>query len=67
MKDIFFDMLSLLLVILALWRMKPVRPITDIRRDYLSVENCRSYRGLLALLIVLHHLSQGMTSGFLIP
>ena len=52
------DILPTALLVLLLWRMKPVKPIKSWNENYLSLETCRSWRGFFAVAVVLHHLSQ---------
>ena len=52
------DILPLALLVVAVIGMKFAKPITNgIHEDFLSVESGKSIRGLLALIIVLHHLA----------
>lgn len=52
------DLLPFLLLCFALFKIKPVKPIlSGFNEDYLSIKSGKSLRGLLALVIVLHHLT----------
>ncbi len=52
------DVIPLIVVCLALWRFKFVKPLrTGINDDYLSLQSGKSLRGLLAISVVVHHLA----------
>lgn len=52
------DSLPILLLGLVLFEIKPVKPIlSGFNEDYLSIKSGKSLRGILALVIVLHHLT----------
>ena len=55
------DLLALLLLILPLVGMKPVCGTNRMNEEYLSLNTGKSLRGLFAIAIVLHHLSQEAT------
>lgn len=52
------NFLILLLFILFIFGIKPVKPIRGFYKDYLSVKNCVAWRGILAVVVIFHHLSQ---------
>lgn len=58
------DFVALPVLLLALWKMEYRRQ--GFREDGLSLENTRALKGLLALLVVLHHLYQ-RSGGLLLP
>lgn len=62
------DLLVLLYIGVCLYRLTPCRPLfRSIRRDYLSADSGKSLRGILALGVVFHHLSQANLGGGLLP
>lgn len=63
MIDIFPVIITILLIINS----KTVKPLDAINEEYLSIKLSRYYRGLFALVVVLHHLSQKTSSGAIFP
>ena len=53
-------------LLLALWGCRPVRPLTALDRESLSLERCLPLRGLMALVVLIHHLAQNTDSGALL-
>lgn len=52
------DLLPLALALIVCYKIKFAKPFkSNIREDFLSVESGKSIRGLLAIIIVLHHLT----------
>ena len=60
------DLLAVLPILLALWGCRPVRPLTALDRDSLSLERCIPLRGLMALVVLIHHITQNTGSGVLL-
>lgn len=63
MDGILLNLLALGACAAALWRLQAAR--SGYHDDYLSKEHTQSLKGLLALLILLHHLAQATHSGIL--
>ncbi len=64
LNNIIIDILPLSLLILILYKMKPVKPLRALdSTEYLSVDTTKSYRGLFALVVIFHHLSRLTESG----
>ena len=61
------DLLVLLLLAVTLLNIKIVKPITAFNDECLSLKSCNSYRGMFALVVILHHISQRVTCGYLLP
>lgn len=61
------DLLVVLLLAVTLWKIKPVKPINEFNGSYLSVTTSNAYRGIFALVVILHHLAQRTTGGYLMP
>ena len=60
------DLMPLALLLLTLWRAKPARPLKSaFYEDNLSLRAALPLRGLLALMVALHHLAQRTQSGHL--
>lgn len=57
------DIYPIALVVLFLYKIRPIKCKTEMNLDYLSREATCVYKGLLAVVIVLHHLSQKTLSG----
>lgn len=51
---------------LCIWKIGTVKSVTSIRSDYLSIESCNNVRGIAAIIILVHHLSQELTSGVIL-
>lgn len=65
MKASILDIVPILFLILVLYKSSFVIPISSVKKDYLSIDNCGSLRGILAAIIVLHHLSIVIKKGIL--
>lgn len=53
------DVFPIALLALLIYGIRLRRPLHEFNTDtYLSVETCKSFRGLLAIIVVLHHLAQ---------
>lgn len=61
------DLLFILLLLIALLKIKLVIPLKVYNNDFMSVKNCNSYKGFFALIVILHHISQRVSSGILPP
>lgn len=59
------DVLPFFLLVIFVFKMKIVKPFSVINEEYLSIETCRAYKGLLALVVVFHHLAQRTENGLL--
>lgn len=42
-------------------------PPKSFNDEFMSVKNCNSYKGFFALIVILHHISQRVSNGFLPP
>lgn len=62
----YIDLLPLVLVLLFLWKAIPVRPLKSFNDSYLNIKPCRSSRGFMAIMVILHHLSQQTESGIIL-
>lgn len=49
------DILYVILVLIFVWKIRIMRPITAINEDYLSLDNCNAMRGLFALAPLIGH------------
>lgn len=68
MTAIATDFLILVLAVIFLYGAKPAKPFAcGLHEDYLSVESGNSLRGLLSIVIVLHHLAQNCSGLLLFP
>lgn len=63
MDNVFIDILPIVLLVITLIGIKPIRPLSGINREYLSVDTGKCYRGLFAVVVVLHHISQRTQTG----
>ncbi len=59
------DLLAVPVLLLAFWKMEYRRQ--GFREDGLSPENTKALKGLLSVLVVLHHLYQRIATGLLLP
>ena len=59
------DILPILLLLIFIFKLKIVRPLAIVNDDYLSITTSRVYKGLLALVVVFHHLAQRTKNGVL--
>lgn len=59
------DFLALPVLFLIVWKMEYRK--TGFREDFLSPENTQALKGVLAVLVVLHHLYQRSAAGLLYP
>ena len=57
------DLLLPALALLCLWRARPVRPLAAFHEDVLSLRACVPVRGMMALLVLLHHIAQQTGAG----
>ena len=63
----YLDLLVILFLGISLWKTKLLTPSNSFNDDYMSIKNCNSYRGLFALIVILHHISQRVSGGVLLP
>ncbi len=63
MNNLIIDILPITLLVTFLIGNKPVLPAASFNEDYLSVETGKNYRGLFAVVIMFHHLSQNIENG----
>ena len=61
------DLLFILLFLTAFIKMKIVKPIREFNNDYLSQKSSNSYRGIFALIVILHHIAQRVSGGIMPP
>ena len=61
------DLLFIALLFLVLSKTKIIIPLNTYNDDFMSVKNCNSYKGLFALIVILHHTSQRVSTGTLPP
>ena len=61
------DLLFVLLLFIALFKIKLTMPLKNFNDEFMSVKNCNSYKGLFALIVLLHHISQRVSGGILTP
>lgn len=59
------DLLIIPILFFSLWKLELQK--TGFHEDYLSVENSTAVKGILSMLVIAHHLSQGVESGYLLP
>ena len=65
-SNIAIDILPILLLFLCIFGAKITKPLSSINsKDYLSLATCKSYRGLFAIVVILHHLAQRTETGVL--
>ena len=64
MNNLFSDFLLLLFLSVFVYGIKPMKPISAINPDYLSIDTTKQYRGLFSILIVFHHLGQQSQVGY---
>ena len=65
-SSIAIDILPILLFFLCIFGAKITKPLSSINsKDYLSLATCKSYRGLFAIVVILHHLAQRTETGIL--
>lgn len=57
------DIFPVVLLLILLIGMKPMKPLSAINECYLSMNTTKCYKGLLAIIIVFHHLSIRTHSG----
>lgn len=60
------DIFVVAFVALIIIGIKPVNRLDGFNEEYLSVETCKYYRGIFAVLIILHHLAQITTDGIML-
>lgn len=65
MNNIAVDILPVALLITFIWGMHPVKPISSINKDYLSIDTGMYFRGLLAVAIVFAHLAHPPETGLI--
>lgn len=63
--DAMIDLLPLSLLLLLVWRARPVKPLSAFDGEGLSLQAAMPLRGALALTVVLHHLAQRTEAGAL--
>lgn len=63
MYNIVIDILPIALLITFVWGAHPIKPISSINENYLSIDTGKCFRGLLAIVVVFHHLAQRTTTG----
>ncbi len=61
------DLLFIVLLFVALLKTKLIMPLKRYDDDFMSVKNCNSYKGFFALIVIMHHISQRVSNGFLPP
>ena len=59
------DIYFIVLLILLVYGMKPVVPLTSFNKNYNSITTSKNLRGWLALIIIMHHLALKTTGGIL--
>jgi len=59
--NILMDILILIFLIIIIYKIK----FTKDNKEYLSLKTCNSIRGILAIIVLFHHIAQRTTSGFL--
>ena len=57
------DLLPVAMAGLGIYKARPVKPISGIHEDYISLETGRSLRGVLAVSVILHHLARSTSGG----
>lgn len=68
MTSIAVELIAIALAAVCIWRAQPVHPFSgSIHSDYLSAESGRSLRGILSMIVVLHHLAQKVRGIVLFP
>lgn len=63
----FFDVFSVLTLMLAISGLKLFKPISQINSDFCSQKTCNALKGLFAVVIIFHHYSQVTAEGLLFP
>lgn len=63
MSNMVIDLLPILLLITVLIDIKPMSPLSTINDNYLTINTLKYYKGLFAIVIVFHHLSQRTQGG----
>ena len=67
-SSIAIDILPILLLLLCVFGAKITKPLSSINsNDYLSLATCKSYRGLFAIVIILHHIAMRTETGVIFP
>lgn len=61
------DLLFVALIFIALFKTKLIMPPKSFNDEFMSVKNCNSYKGFFALIVIMHHISQRVSGGFLPP
>ena len=61
------DLFFIFLLLIVLFGVKTVKPLSSFNDDYMSLKSCNSYKGLFALIVILHHISQRVSIGILPP
>lgn len=61
------DLLFVVLLFVALFKIKLIMPLKNFSDEFMSVKNCNSYKGFFALIVIMHHISQRISNGFLPP
>ena len=59
------DLLFVTLLLIVLSKIKIIMPPKNYNDDFMSVRSCNSYKGFFALIVILHHISQRISGGFL--
>ncbi|MBQ3181568.1 MAG: acyltransferase [Clostridia bacterium] len=61
------DLLFILLFLTIFIKIKIVKPLSEFNNDYMSKKSSNSYRGIFALIVILHHIAQRVSGGVLPP
>ena len=61
------NLLFVVLLFVALFKIKLIMPLKNFNDEFMSVKNCNSYKGFFALIVIMHHISQRISNGFLPP
>lgn len=59
------DVYLILFLLLSVWKLRPVNPLSGFREDYLSLDTGKAIRGLLSIAIVCNHVALHTESGLL--
>lgn len=59
------DVLPISLLLIFVFKIQILKPLSIINENYLSITTCRAYKGLFALVVIFHHLAQRTESGLL--
>ena len=67
MENLLIDIVPIALLIITIIGMRPVKPFSSFNDDYLSLSTGKYYRGVFAIVIVLHHIMQNTSTGYIMP